>query len=201
MRNTLGRPAEREYRVALDSSQCAECGHVFDEPAADVASTSRQPCPKCGSTARKFAASFITTVTSSVSMNMEVQRSPQLLLSTAESLVESQHFGVAVVVSHIACEVAVERCLLAAFAARGDDPLRDPVLEMLNGYGLSNSRNRSVYVALTGDKIADQLFWPRYQESVKRRNKFVHRGIDPSKREAIASVTAAKELIEHVGLH
>ena len=42
----------------------------------------------------------------------------------------------------MACEVSVERALSAAFASKNLQYLKDPVLDFLNGYSLSNDKNR-----------------------------------------------------------
>jgi len=53
----------------------------------------------------------------------------------------------------MACEVAVERTLTAAFTSAGVAHLEDAVLGFLNGYNRANEKNLSLYVALTGDAI------------------------------------------------
>lgn len=95
-------------------------------------------------------------------------------------------------------EVAVERSLSAAFAAKGLQYLEDPVLDFLNGYNLGNDRNRKLYTALTNDNIEQKPFWPAFKESATRRNNIVHGGAVVGQVEAEGSYQAARALVAHL---
>jgi hypothetical protein len=134
----------------------------------------------------------------SVSANGELVTYPSILLRVANELISNGQATVSVVVSHMACEVAAERALSAAFKARGVASLEDAVTGFMNGFNLANDRNRKLYVALTGDAIESQGFWAAFRESAARRSKIVHGGQIASVAEAHASLQAATSLVAHL---
>jgi len=128
----------------------------------------------------------------------EVITYPRSLLGVARSLIDNNHFDIAVVVAHMACEIATERSLSEAYAAKGLQYLEDAVDDLLNGYNLSNKRNRKLYAALTGDAIEKQPFWSNFCESATRRNQVVHKGKLMTKAEAEESYRAADSFVSHL---
>jgi hypothetical protein len=120
------------------------------------------------------------------------------VLGTARGLLDRDQFGIAVVVAHMACEVATERRLTEAFAAKGVPDLEEPVLGFLSGYSLANDRNRKLYSALTSDEIAAQSFWAAFKDSASLRNAIIHRGATATRAEAEKSLAAAAAFTRHV---
>jgi hypothetical protein len=122
----------------------------------------------------------------------------QALLSIARSLINQGHFNIAIVTSHMACEVATEKALGAAFASRGIADLEEAVEALMNGYNLANDRHRKLYCALARDDIHKQPFWQQFKESAEGRNKIIHKGANASKVEAESSLKAAIDLVAHL---
>jgi hypothetical protein len=91
------------------SSACGNC----DEPLAEATNTpviKRQPCPKCGSTSRRFSGEMhVSMKPLSASFNAEVVSYPKALLTISQGLIDQGHFNIAIVTSHMACEIAAER--------------------------------------------------------------------------------------------
>jgi hypothetical protein len=123
---------------------------------------------------------------------------PQKLLALAQELINREEHSVSIVVTHIACEVAVDRAFAQAFKAKGIESLEDAVEELLPSNNLGNDRVRQLYTALTGDAIQNQPFWSRFKESAGRRNKVSHNGKIYDKPEAEASLAVAKEFVAHL---
>jgi len=123
---------------------------------------------------------------------------PQRLLTLAQKLIDDGEFAIAIVVAHIACEIAVERSLSEAFVAKGASDLEDSVTEFLSGYNLANDRLRKLYTALTGDQVERTNFWQKFKASATRRNKIAHSAITVTKTEAEESYSAAKNLVAHL---
>ena len=84
---------------------------------------------------------------------------PQRLLDVAKGLIGTEEYSIAVVVAHIACEVAVDGDFTKAFAAKGIDYLEESIGAYFSGSAVSQDRNRKLYTALTGDKIQEKPFW------------------------------------------
>jgi hypothetical protein len=138
-------------------------------------------------------------VHASASADLTVTTYPQALLEEARSLLDRGKFGIAVVVAHIACEVAVERSFTDAFAARNLQDLEESVTKFFSGYSLANDRLRPLYTALTGDEVHKQAFWSGFVESARQRNKIVHQGRAATRLEAEKSVSATEALVAHLG--
>jgi hypothetical protein len=134
----------------------------------------------------------------SETVQAEVITYPQALLTFAGKLIDDGQFSIAVVLSHMACEVATERAFSDAFAKKGIQYLEEPVLDFLNGYNLARDGVRKLYTALTGDEIQQQPFWQKFKESARRRNRIIHQGQVVGKAEAEDSFKAASDLIAHL---
>jgi hypothetical protein len=122
----------------------------------------------------------------------------QELLGIAKGLIERGNHSVAVVVCHMACEIAAERAFSAAYAAKGLTYLEPAVDDLLNGHNLAAEKNRNLYNALTGNTIQDEPFWQQFKASATRRNKAVHEGLIVNHQDAEASLQAARDLIAYL---
>ena len=120
-----------------------ECGGCHAQIPDDSAlpDDRRTPCPHCQSKARIHSAHVTTAVGTSVSILWNVISYTDKLFDTARRLFHEGEYGIAVVVAHMACEVAVERALTKEFAARGLEYLEDAVTGMMSGYNLGNDRH------------------------------------------------------------
>ncbi len=134
----------------------------------------------------------------SVKADATVITYPHRLLALARKLIGDGLAELAVVVAHIACEIAVERSLSEAFAAKGIQYLEDSVTDFFSGYNLANDRLRKFYAALTGDEVEKTPFWPKFKESATRRNNIMHSGATVTKTEAEDSCLAAENLVAHL---
>ncbi|MFY9726256.1 MAG: hypothetical protein WAJ87_12240 [Bryobacteraceae bacterium] len=123
---------------------------------------------------------------------------PQRLLEVAQSLIDQSEFSIAVVVAHMACEVATERSLSESIARKGLQYLEEPLLDFLSGYNLASDRIRKLYSALTGDTVQNASFWQKFKASATRRNEIVHAGAIVGKAEAEESHKAASDLVAHL---
>jgi hypothetical protein len=141
-----------------------------------------------------------TMVTTSMTVDATVITYPQKLLALSRSLIDQQkEYGTAILVAHVACEVATDRTLTDAFKNRGIPDLEDAVTRLLSGNNLGNERIRRLYTALTGDDVANAPFWQKFTESAKRRNNIAHKGALASEAEAEDSYAAARDLVNHLG--
>jgi hypothetical protein len=158
-------------------------------------------CSECGAVpqALHMRASDSVSVTDSVTATLATYS--EACLATAERLVSAGDYGIAVVVVHMACEIAVERGLSAAFSARGIGDLEESIDELLPGYNLANPRVLRLFTALTGRDVQHQPFWQAFKEPAKRRNEVVHRGRIMKKPDADASVQTARQLVTFVMAH
>ena len=177
---------------------CGQCGASITDETPTGDPTKRKPCPQCGSTSRKFNISGTSQVSFSASLRLEIITYPFKLLSDARDLIDNGKFNIAVVVLHMACEIATERVLSEAFKQKGLQFLEESIAEFLNGYNLSNIRLRKLYTTLTGDKIANQPFWQNFTKSAVLRNKIVHKGLIVGKTEAEESFKAIRDLLKHL---
>lgn len=181
-----------------DVPTCSDCGAAIPE---ESSTGPRLPCLKCGSTKRTITLRTepgVFAVNATATATLTVGSYANVLLSTARKFTKDNHHGIAIVVAHMACEVAVERAMRRAFTTHEVSALARPVLDLLNGYNLGNDRTRKLYAALTGDDIASQPFWSHFKTSSERRNKIIHRGSLATAEQAQESIDAASALLKHL---
>ena len=177
---------------------CGQCGEPILDDAPGSDPSQRKPCPKCGSTTRAFSVQVHMTTSAKATVETEVITYPQNLLALARMLVDEGRFTIAVIVAHMASEIATERSLSEAFRTKGLEYLEPSVDEFLNGYNLANDRIRKLYTALTGDEIQNMPFWQKFKESAQRRNGIVHGSLIVGKTEAEESYKAAADLVTYL---
>ena len=127
-----------------------------------------------------------------------VRTYPQTLLDTARDLLQREQVGIAIVVAHMACEVAAERSMAEAFQGKALAYLEDPILAFVNGFNLATPRIQELYSALTGNEIQNDPFWQAFKTSAMLRNRIVHNGKIVARSDGEASLTAAIALVMHL---
>src|SRR5262249_10438345 len=163
---------------------CGQCGEPITGEPPGLDRAQRQPCPKCGSTDRTSPMTASITISSSLTAHATVVTYPETLLAVARWLIDEGQFGIAIVVVHMACEIATERSLSEAFKTKGISYLEDSVMEFVSGHNLATNRIRKLYTALTEDHVEKAAFWQECKKSAERRNKIVHSTITVTKAEA-----------------
>lgn len=126
---------------------------------------------------------------------------PQILLGMAGSLLgrkDDKVCGLAMIVAHLACEVAIEQSLSGSFARKGIESLEEAVGDVLIGYNIANEKVWELYVSLTGDEIREQPFWPGFIEFAKRRDDIVRKGFIAGRKHAVESLKTANELVAYL---
>jgi hypothetical protein len=190
----------QEDRSTMNKVICGQCGEPITDEAPGLDIAKRKPCPKCGSTKRTCEVEASMTISSSVTVDTTVITYPQKLLNLARRLIDDGEFAIAVVVAHIACEIATERSLTEAFTVKGIPHLEEAVTDLFSGNNLANKRIRKLYTALTGDQIEKAAFWEQFKKSASRRNDIAHSSVTVTvtKAEAEDSHTAATALVAHL---
>ena len=138
-----------------ERTQCCDCGETLSELGSTL-SDERHPCPNCGSTRRNVSIELKGSVSINATVSAALTTYPSALLVIAQSLIDQGHFNIAIVTSHMACEVAAERAFDAAYAARSLRQLGEAVDGFMNGSNLANDRHRRLYNALTGTQLEVQ---------------------------------------------
>lgn len=69
----------------------------------------------------------------------------------------------------------------------------------MNGYALSNKRNRKLFAALTNKELEKCHWWKEYSESVTKRNKVVHEAQIASLEEAQKAIDSSTGMIKELG--
>jgi len=126
---------------------------------------------------------------------------PQILLGITRYLLarnDNKLCGLATIVAHLACEIAVERSLSDSFARTGIRSFEDAMADILNGYNLANDKVRNLYTSVTGDEIQEQPFWGNFIRSAKRRDNIIRKGLIVGRTDAEDTIKAASEFLAHL---
>ena len=181
----------------MPAEQCGKCGESFVDPGGSGGA--RVPCPKCGSTSRAHSLSSHVSISVTSTANLTVISYPQSLLNIASGLIAQRQFGISIVVCHMACEVAVSRAMAAAFSSSHLSHLEDAIGEFSNGYNVAHDKNRKLFDALTGNKLGELTFWPKFKESATRRNSIIHESYIANEADAVATRTVTELLVRRIG--
>lgn len=123
------------------------------------------------------------------------------LLKLAREQREANQHAVAVVVAHMAFEIATEQAFTSLLSQRvgTDDGLDDAVLGVLPGRTFMDKRTRTLWASLTGgDDISAADGWKAYHRSVEVRNGAVHRGTRASDDESARAIESVERVMAHV---
>ena len=162
------------------------------------------PCEYCSSPSGGYLHSIILTeaIGGPAAGFVEGASYPQILLSIARFLLDKNDdklCGIATIMMHVACEIAIERTLSDSFARKGFRSLEESVAGVLNGYNLADDKVRNLYTSLTGDEIQEQPFWDDFILSAKRRDHIIRKGLIVSRTDAEESFKAANDFLAHMG--
>jgi len=177
---------------------CGKCGTVLYGESSSGAASERKPCPCCGSTTRSFSVRVSSHIKPSGTVQAEVITYPQALLENAKHLITTKQYNDALVIAHMACEIAAERAFAKALAKKRHKTAKETGVDLPTGYNLADERTREQYTAVTGDNIQDQPFWQGFVQFVDLRNQIVHGRKSVSRAEAEASLGAAISLVHHL---
>jgi len=160
------------------------------------------PCEYCSSLSGGYPRLVILTeaIAGSAVGYVEGATYPQILLSIARSLIgknDDKLCGLATIIAHLACEVAIERSFSDSFARKGIPSLEGPVADVMNGYNLANDNVLNLYATLTGDEIQERPFWGNFVRSAKRRDKIIRKGLIVGRTDAEETIKAASDFLAH----
>ena len=185
--------------VEPGSAVCTICG----QPIAGESLEQSTPCEFCSSLSGGYPHYVFLTeaIAGSAAGFVEGATYPQILLSMARFLLgrnDDKLCGLVTILSHLACEVAIERSLSDAFDRKGIRSLQEPVVDVLTGYDFADDKVLNLYTSLTGDEIRNRPFWGGFIRSAKRRDNVIRKGVIVGRTDAEDSVKAASALLAHL---
>ena len=178
---------------------CTFCGQpITGEPPEHP-----NPCEYCCSLSGGYPGFVILTeaIAGSAVGYVEGATYPQILLSIARALLgknDDKLCGLATIIAHLACEVAIERSFSDSFARKGIQFLEGPVTDVMNGYNLANDKVLNLYTTLTGDTIQERPFWGNFVRSAKRRGNIIRKGLIVGRPDAEETIQAASDFLAHL---
>jgi len=178
---------------------CTFCGQPIPGESPDPS----DPCEYCHSPSGGYPHLVILTeaIAGSAVGFVEGATYPRILLSIAKFLLaknDDKLCGLATILAHMACDVAIERSLSDTFARKGFPSLGDSVTDALNGYNLADDKVRTLYASLAEDAIQEQPFWDGFLRSAKRRDAVIRKGLIVGRADAEESVKTAGDILEHL---
>ena len=178
---------------------CTFCGQTITGESTGHAN----PCEYCNSPSGGFPHLVMLTeaITESSVGYLEGATYPQILLNIARFLLgknDDKLCGLATIIAHLACEVAIERCMSDSFTRKGIQSLEDTVAAVLSGFDLADDKVWNLYASLSGDKIQDQPFFGDLVRSSKRRDNIIRKGVIVGRADAEESIKAASDFLAHL---
>jgi len=178
---------------------CTFCG----QPITGESPGESNPCEYCSSASGGYPHLVILTeaIGGAAVGYVEGATYPQILLRIARFLLgkhDDKLCGLATIVAHIACEVAVERSFSDLLARKGVQSLEETVADALSGYNLANEKVLKLYASLTGDEIQQAPFWGAFIRSAKRRDNIIRKGLIVGRGDAEESIEAASDFLAHL---
>ena len=182
-----------------NGAACTFCG----QPITGETSEPSIPCEYCSSLSGGYPHLVILTeaIAGAAVGYLEGAGYPRILWSIARFLLarnDDKLCGLATIVAHLACEVAIERSLSDSFARKEIRSLEETVADVLNGYSLANDKVRRLYTSLTGDEIQEQPFWDNFIRSAKRRDNIIRKGLIVGRTDAEETIKAAGDFLDHL---
>ena len=178
---------------------CTFCG----QPITGESPEQANPCEYCNSLSGGYPHLVMLTeeITGTAMGYVEGATYPEILLGLARFLLakkDDKLCGLATIMAHLACGVAVERSLSDSFSRKGIQSLEETVADVLNGYNLANDKVWNLYTRLSGDQIQDQPFWGAFIRSAKRRDNIIRKGLIVGRADAEESIEAASDFLAHL---
>jgi hypothetical protein len=183
----------------INRAACTFCG----QPITGESTAQANPCEYCNSVSGGFPHLVLLTeaITGSAMGYLEGATYPRILLGVSRFLLgrnDDKLCGLATIIAHLACEVAIERSLSDSFTRKGIRSLEDTVAGVLNGYSLSNDKVWNLYTELSGDRIQEQPFWEDFLRFAKRRDDIIRKGLIVGRVDAEESIKAASDFLDHI---
>jgi hypothetical protein len=122
---------------------------------------------------------------------------PEELVDLAQRLTTEHHYGPAVLVAQMACEVAIGRAIVSLLE-RHDVKADEWADTQTGGFSFLNAGVNALYRSLTGVNVKKEDFWKEYEEHARLRNKVAHRGKEVIEAEAERSWKVAQHVVQHV---
>jgi hypothetical protein len=180
------------YKIVV---RCKQCGERRLGDALGPA------CPNCGlmEVVSTIQMEVLGSVEKSETLPTENARTyPGQLMNLAADLIKEKRYPLAVIVVHMACEIAVERAIWEALDARGAQYTKE---DRFLGYNLKQQKVRKLYKDATGDNVPSSVgtkTWKAFKTSSNLRNSIIHEGQTASEIDAAASYGAADALLRHL---
>ena len=123
----------------------------------------------------------------------------QELIQAARRQLESADYREALVLSHIAIEVAADQAL-AAWASQVNPPkLRAWLLKQIDSnHSLGTTKIRALYEAVSGCEISSQGFWAEFVSANELRNRIMHEGVAVTEAQAAGAITNAETVLTYL---
>jgi hypothetical protein len=120
------------------------------------------------------------------------------LVDVAVRLTEERHYGPALLVAQMACEVAIGRAIVSLLERRGYANASDWADTHYGRFSFLNSSIRALYFSLTAVRVETETFWKEYEAHGRLRNKVAHRGKEVGEANARKSCDVARKVVHQV---
>ncbi len=122
----------------------------------------------------------------------------QLIAHARQVNADGQH-SFAVVLSHAACELAMEDALRRLLNHKGlADDIAQPVLRMFTATGLADKSIRQLFAGMTSRDPREQKWWRDWEASRNLRQKIAHRGLAVTAAQALDALSLSESYVRYI---
>lgn len=123
----------------------------------------------------------------------------QQLMQAAQRQYDGGDYREALVLSHIAIEVAADQTLAAWAGEVEPAPLRPWLLKQIDtNHNLGSTKIRALFEAMSGREISSEDFWAAFITFNELRNRIMHEGIAISQEQARGAITNAETMLTYL---
>ena len=123
----------------------------------------------------------------------------QQLMQAAQHQYDGGDYREALVLSHIAIEVAADQALAAWANQVEPAPLRPWLLKQIDtNHNLGSTKIRALFEAMSGREISGEDFWAAFITYNELRNRIMHEGIAITEEQAGGAITNAETVLTYL---
>ncbi len=121
------------------------------------------------------------------------------LIDHARQINAQGQYSFAIVLSHAACEWAMEDALRRLLSQKGlADDIAQPILRAFTATSLTDKKIRQLFTGLTSRDPREQKWWKEWEASRNLRQRIAHRGVAATPAQALDALSLSESYVRYI---